>query len=169
LWQDTAEKSPNKWRVHFQLASAYYNAGQCDHAVAEFQKTAQLGPQGYDLLLDWALAYDCVNQPDEALAKLKQAAALNPTAHVYSQIGMIYAKRARWADALVALDEAQKKDPGFAPIYYYKGGVYLSQNQLPQAIENYRQAVLLDRSYKPAIDGLLQAETRLRAMQGARR
>jgi len=28
---------------------------------------------------------------------------------------------------------------------------------------------LLDRSYKPAIDGLLQAETRLRAMQGARR
>jgi len=168
LWQDTARKSPNKRRVHFQLASAYYDAGRCDLAIPEYQKTAELEPPDYDLLVDWALAYDCANQIDPAVAKLRQAALLEPTAHVYSQIGMIYAKRAHWAEAMDALDMAQKIDPSYAMTYYYKGGVHLSQNQVPEAVADYRRAVELDRSYQPALEGLANAETRLRAMRAIR-
>jgi tetratricopeptide (TPR) repeat protein len=164
LWQDTVQKSPNKGRVHFQLAYAYRGAGRCDLAASEYQKTADLEPADYGLLVDWALAYDCLNQPDQAVAKLRQAAALKPTAHVYSQIGMVYAKRARWAEAMSALDVAQKIDPSYAMTYYYKGGVHLSQNQVPEAVENYRRAVQLDGTYQPALDGLANAEARLRAM-----
>ena len=40
LWQDTALKSPNKSRAHFQLAFAYFDQGRYDLAVAEFEKTA---------------------------------------------------------------------------------------------------------------------------------
>jgi len=169
LWRDTAQKSPQKRRVHFQLASAYYDAGRCDQAVAEYQKTAELETPNYDLLVDWALAYDCLNQPDEAVAKLRQAALLDSTAHVYSQIGMVYAKRARWAEAMEALDTAQKIDPGYAMTYYYKGGVHLSQNQAQEAVEDYRRAVQLDPTYKPSLEGLANAEARLRALGGGRR
>lgn len=168
LWQDAAQKSPNKRRVRFQLASAYYDAGRCDLALAEYQKTAELKPPDYDLLVDWALAYDCVNQADQAVAKLRQAAQLESTAHVYSQIGMIYAKRARWAEAMEALDRAQKIDPNYAVTYYYKGGVYLSQNQVPEAVVNYRRAVQLDPQNRPALEGLANAEARLRAIQARR-
>ena len=42
LWQDTALKSPDKFRAHFQLAFAYFEQGRFDLAVAEFQKTAEL-------------------------------------------------------------------------------------------------------------------------------
>ena len=169
LWQDTVQKSPNKRRVHFQLASAYYDVGRCDLALPEFQKTAEIEPPNYDLLVDWALDYDCLNEPDPAVAKLRQAALLDPTAHVYSQIGMIFAKRARWAEATEALDQAQKIDPNFAMTYYYKGGVYLSQNMVPEAVENYRRAVALNPDYEPAVQGLANAEARLRAMRGVRR
>lgn len=169
LWQDTAQKSPQKRRVHFQLANAYYDEGRCDLALPEYQKTAQLAPPDHNLLVDWALDYDCLNQPDMAVAKLRQAALLERTAHVYSQIGMVYAKRSRWAEAMEALDEAQKIDPTYSMTYYYKGGVYLSQNMVPQAVENYRLAVQLDPEYEPAVQGLANAEARLRALQSARR
>ncbi len=56
-----------------------------------------------------------MNRPDDAVAKLQQAAALEPTAHVYSQIGMVYAKQRRWDEALEALATAEKIDPSFAP------------------------------------------------------
>jgi tetratricopeptide (TPR) repeat protein len=88
---------------------------------------------------------------------------LDPTAHVYSQIGMVYAKRARWAEAMEALDMAQKIDPNFAPTYYYRGGVHLSQNQVLEAVAEYRRAVQLDPHYQPALEGLANAEARLRA------
>jgi protein O-mannosyl-transferase len=42
LWQDTALKSPNKVRAHFQLAFAWFEQGRFDLAVVEFQKTAEL-------------------------------------------------------------------------------------------------------------------------------
>ena len=64
LWQDTALKSPNKVRAHFQLAFAYFEQGRFDLAVAEFQKTAELKPPTADLLLDWGLAYDGLHQPE---------------------------------------------------------------------------------------------------------
>jgi tetratricopeptide (TPR) repeat protein len=155
--------------VHFQLASAYYDAGRCDLALLEYQRTAELEPPNYDLLVDWALAYDQCNLPDQAIAKLRQAALQEPTAHVYSQIGMIYAKRQQWPEALQALDMAQKIDPAFARTYYYRGGVHLAQNQLIEAIANYRKAVQLDQTYQPALEMLATAEARLRAIQTGRR
>ena len=165
LWQNTEQKSPHKRRVHFQLASAYNDVGRCDLAIPEYQRTAELEPPNYDLLVDWALALDQCNQVDQAVAKLRQAAFQDATAHVYSQIAMIYAKRSRWAEAMDALDMAQKIDPSFAMTYYYRGSVHLAQNQLVEAIANYRRCLELDKTNKPALDGLAAAEARLRTVQ----
>ena len=126
LWQDTALKSPDKVRAHFQLAFAYFDQGRYDLAVAEFEKTASREPPTTDLLVDWGLAYDGLNQPDKALEKLRQAAALEPTAHIYTQIGYVLAKRAAWKEAMEAFDTAQKLDANFAITYMYKGQVRLA-------------------------------------------
>ena len=176
LWEDTVQKSPNKPRAHFQLASSYCGTAcggapqdaappRCDLAVAEFQKTAQLKTPDYNLLVDWALAYDCLGQPENALAKLRQAAALEPTAHVYTQIAMVYAKRSQWADALDALSHAEKLDANFAMTYYYKGGVHLSVNQPQAAVLDYQRALAIDPKLQPARDGLAQAQARLRSIR----
>jgi len=170
LWQDTAGKSPAKSRAHFQLASAYYDKGRCDLALSEYQKTAglmragnSLDPATYNLLVDWGLAYDCLKQPEEALAKFRQAAAMEPTAHVYSQIGMVYAKQQRWAEALDALDTAEKIDPTWAVTYDYRGGVRLLTNQVQAAVEDYKRALALNPDLEEARRGLAQAQARLNA------
>jgi len=161
LWQETARKSPNKTRAHFQLAFAYQEQGRSDLAVAEFQKTAELKPPTADLLLDWGLAYDSLNQPEKALEKFHQAAAIDPSAHIYTQIGYIHAKRSAWKEAMEAFDIAERLDINYAITYMYKGQVYLATNQPSSAVAEFEHALALDSSLAPARDGLAKARQRL--------
>lgn len=158
LWEDTSRKSPNKSRTHFQLAVAYSDAQRYDAAIAEFQKTAQIDKPDYNLLIDWGLAYDGLNRPEDALAKLREAAALEPTAHVYSQIGMIYAKQRQYSEALEALAQAEKINPGWAPTYNYRAKIRFQQNDYAAAVADYTHALALDPTLDDARKELAQAQ-----------
>jgi protein O-mannosyl-transferase len=163
LWQDTVQKSPANYRAHFQLAQAYYDAGQCTDAIPEFQKAAQVQSPDYKLLVDWGLAYDCLHQTGSALDKLRQAAALAPTAHVYTQIAKVYADNRQWEEAANVLETARKLDPSFAMIYEYRGEIHLVKNELPQAIQDFREALALDSTLTESRQYLGQAQQRLLA------
>jgi tetratricopeptide (TPR) repeat protein len=143
LWEDTARKAPNKRRVRFQLGYAYFsmNPPQFERAIAEFEKAAQLEPPDANLMLDWGLALDGLNRRAEALAKLRTAAMMDRTAHVYSQIGMVYAKNGDWAEALDALAAAEKIDANFPPIYVYRGKIFLIQKRCADASREYQRAL----------------------------
>jgi tetratricopeptide (TPR) repeat protein len=154
LWQDTAEKSPHKRRVLFQLAKAYYDAGRCQDAVEEYQKVAQGWPPNYEMLVDWGLAYDCANQPDLALGELRQAAGMEATAHVYTQIARVYGERRRWAEALDALAIAEKLDPSFATTYAYRGKILFNLNRAEEAVADYQHALAL----QPDLEGVVRQD-----------
>jgi tetratricopeptide (TPR) repeat protein len=160
LWQDVATKSPDKPRMHFQLATAYFNTGDCARAAEEFTRTAKYTPDGYsryNLLLDWGLALDCASQPELALSKFSEAAGLEKTAHVYSQIAKVYGERRQWNEALDALETAQKIDLSFAPTYAYRGIIYLQTNRCLDAVQEFQRALAFDPSLEPARQGLAQA------------
>jgi tetratricopeptide (TPR) repeat protein len=180
LWQDTAQKSPRKWRPHFQLGFAYYSAAQqalaegnpgqtaqqCQLAVQEYQKTAALHPADADVLLDWGLAYDCLNQGEKAVYKLEESAVKHPTAHVFSQIGMEYAKLEKWPDALTALAAAQRLDPSLPDTYVYRGKVYVKTNQWLNAYQDYRRALELDPGNADARHDMQVVVNQLRSNPG---
>ena len=163
IWEDAARKSPGKQRVHFQLAHTYYNNGRCRDAIAQYAEAAGVKKPDYGLLVDWGLAYDCADEPDAAVAKLREAAGLDPKAHVYSQIGMVYAKRSRWPEALEALAQAENLDPNYPVTYYYRGGVRAKTGDFAGAVADYRHALALDPLMEPAREGLTYAEQQLRA------
>ena len=165
LWQDTALKSPNKVRAHFQLAFAYFEQGRNDLAVAEFQRSSELKPPTADLLHDWGLAYDALHQPELALAKLRQSAALDSTPQVFTQIAKVYAGQRQWAEALDALSIAEKLDPNFAITYLYRGKVYLNSNRPAEAVEQYRRALAIDPQVPDGRHDLAIAQSMLRAVR----
>ena len=144
LWQDAAEKSPRKYRPHFQLASAYFESGNCLQAARSFDEVSSLAQPDYDLFVDWGLALDCAGNWQEAVAKLQQAFALQPSAHIQSQIGMVYAKKAKWQEALAALAKAEQLDPKFEMTYVYRGGVFESTGNKSAAAEQYRRALAIN-------------------------
>jgi tetratricopeptide (TPR) repeat protein len=144
IWEDTTRKSPGAWRPHFQLGFAYYKAQRYDLALQEFEETAKIHPADPDLLLDWGLTYDSLNQLQPALEKLLQSAQLRPTAHAFSQIGMVYGKQEKWQDALANLAKAKELDPNFPDTYVYLGVLHTQNNQLVDAVQDFRHALQLD-------------------------
>lgn len=154
MWSDSVAKSPQKARPRFQLAYAEFQAGRCPDSVAEFERTSHLQPPAYDLLVDWALAYDCAGNFNAAVAKLYQAAALEPSAHVFSQIGMEFAKAAKYPEALDALEKAVRYDPNFEMTYAYRGGVFETLKNANRAAEEYHHALAINPQNQMALDGL---------------
>jgi protein O-mannosyl-transferase len=142
LWQDAANKSPRKWRPHFQLASALYESGNCAEAAKAFDAASRLAAPAYDLLLDWGLALDCAGNWQEALVKLQQSSTLQPSAHV------------QWADALSALSQAEQIDPTFEMTYLYRGKIFEKTGNKVAAATQYQHALALNPLDSDARDSL---------------
>lgn len=155
LWEDSVSKSPNKYRPRFQYAYALYHEQRCTEAAEQYSKAAVLDQRpGERLIVDWALALDCAGRTSEAVEKLRAAVETHPTGVVYMNLAMFYGKTGRNEEALAALAEAEKQNPRFAQIYAFRGNVYLSQNKVPEAVQQYRKALQLDPANQTAMHGL---------------
>ena len=55
---------------------------------------------------------------------MRQAYSMQPSAHIQSQIGMVYAKHEKWEEALEALARAEAIDPRFEMTYVYRGNIF---------------------------------------------
>jgi tetratricopeptide (TPR) repeat protein len=158
MWRDSAGKSPDKVRPQFQLAHAYYDMGQFGESAEAYEKAARIEPPKYDLLVDWGIALAYAGRTGEALAKLQSAATLERSAHVYTQIAMVDGRASRYADALAALDTAEKIDPQFELIYEYRGMVYFRQGDLARAAAEFRRGLAIEPANARLRGMLTQAE-----------
>ena len=154
LWEDAVAKSPGKARAHFWLGRSYFDANRCQDAETQYEAVAKLETPEPRLLIDWALADNCLNRSDEAIAKLERAAALEKTAHVYSQIAMMYAKTNRPEQAFQALDTAEKLDPRFETTYIYRGQMFEGVDNLPAAAQQFQRALAINPRNEQALAGM---------------
>jgi tetratricopeptide (TPR) repeat protein len=157
LWQDTVAKSPRKLRPRFQLAYAYYELGKCPESAENYESASKLAPLSYELLLDWAIALDCAGRDNDAIYKLQQAALFDNSAHVHSELGMVYAKSGRVQDALRELAQAEKIDPRFEMTYVYRGNIAELSGDRAFAAREYQRALAINPSNQAARDALARA------------
>jgi protein O-mannosyl-transferase len=155
LWQDSVNKSPNKYRPRFQLARELYDENRCVDALQAYDKASRLDPLQDQVLIDWALALDCAGRPvDEAVDKFRQAAAIYDSAHVHTQIAAEYARHKRYQEALEELDVAERMDPNYDVTFFYRGGVAEALGNRAEALRFYRHALELNPQDQPARDAL---------------
>jgi tetratricopeptide (TPR) repeat protein len=154
LWQDASNKSPRKLRPRFQLASAFLESGNCPQAAETFEAASHLEQPAYDLWVDWGLALDCAGNWQDAVAKLQHASVMERSAHIQSQIGMVYGKHQKWEEALAALAQAEQIDPTFEMTYVYKGNVFEATGDKSAAAAQYRRALALNPQNSVARDAL---------------
>jgi len=157
LWQDTAAKSPKKWRPKFQLAYAYYQAGRCAEAAPEYEVASKTGTITYELLSDWAIALDCAGRPADAIPVMQRALQLENNAHGHAVMGSLYAKTGKRDEALAELKTAESLDPQFEMTYVYRGIVYELGGDKSAAAEEYRHALRINPSNQAARDALARA------------
>ena len=158
LWSDSAAKSPNKARPHFQLAYAHYEKGQCLEATHAYARAAELQKPDDHLYVDWALALDCAGQPALALSRLEDANRIKPSAHNFSLMGMIRGKTQQYDEGLAALAEAEKLDPNFPMLHVYRANILFARNDLDASIASYQTALRLAPDLAAAAQGLRNAQ-----------
>ncbi len=154
LWQDSVNKSPNKYRPRFQLAYAQYEQGQCGDAVQSYETAIKLGPADQRLLVDFALALDCAGRWTRAIEELHRALAYENTAHIHTQIGMILAKHGKFPDALEQLAQAEQIDPRYEMTYVYRGNIYETSGNKALASREYQHAIALNPQNQSAREAL---------------
>jgi len=72
---------------------------------------------------------------------------------------MMYAKSARTAEALQALDTAQSIDPSFEATYLYRGQIFQSLRNVAAAEQQFRRVLEINPRNQQALDLLQRLRT----------
>jgi adenylate cyclase len=75
---DMSHDDEARFDSHWNLGSVYWNQGEFDKSIVEYQAADRLKPNNADLVADWGEALIYAGDSGEAINKLKQAFQQNP-------------------------------------------------------------------------------------------
>ena len=128
------------------------------HAEQIFQKLASADQKDYSALFNLALAETGLKKDDEAAKDYKEVLALNPGLYeAQLNLGILYLRDHRPADALPLLREAAKEKPDQPRAKRYLGDCLLATGDFAAAEDAYSEALALNPKLGSAELGLGQS------------
>jgi tetratricopeptide (TPR) repeat protein len=136
---------------------------QHDYNRAEqiFTKLAAADPKDYSAVFNLALAETALHEDKEAADHYKRTLALKPNLYEAElNLGILYLRDRRPADAEPLLRDATKQKPNQARPLRYLGDTLLATGDFNEAADAYGQALAIDSKLAPAHLGLGQSLAR---------
>ncbi|MGA2190029.1 MAG: tetratricopeptide repeat protein [Steroidobacteraceae bacterium] len=104
--------APQSPRVLWALAKLFEEQGKTDKAVEYTRKILALDPTNTGVHIRISTQYKKAGRLGEAEEALRAALLVQPTAAIFQNLSLILEARSRSADALAAMSEACRLDPG---------------------------------------------------------
>ena len=134
--------------TYFYRGRAYYNEGDYDRAIADFDQAIQLQPDDAAAYNNRGLAYAHKGDYDRAIADYDQAIQLQPDlAEAYSNRGNAYADKGDYDRAIADYDQAIQLQPDYTTAYNNRGITYADKGDTGRAIADFDQAIQLQPDY----------------------
>ena len=144
LWQDVAQKSPRKERVHRNLGIAYRSQGLIDKAIEQYKIALELAPNNAELRSNLGYSLYSKGAIDEAIEQYRLALKIAPNKYkIHFNAGIAYEEKQQFDKAITHYYYAVKLKPDFAEGYAGLGKVYLDKGMIDKALAQYRYAVKL--------------------------
>jgi tetratricopeptide (TPR) repeat protein len=159
----TAEKGmryyPDSPVLHNDRGLALASKGRLDEARLEFIKTLEINPDDAEAHQNLGRALALTGQLDQAISHFERAVAINPSfADAYTDLGRALLLDGQHAQAITQLEKALALNPASVEAHYYLAALlYYSQARVPEALVHWREALRLDPSFTPAMDGAAHA------------
>jgi tetratricopeptide (TPR) repeat protein len=133
--------------AHNNLGVAYYQKGEWDKAIAEYQKAVSLRPRYADAHNNLGAAYAGKGMLDEAIAAHKQALAIRPDLlRAHLNLGVSYNKKGELDKAIEEYKAVLALDEEYAPAHTYLAIAYYKQGNYQMAIEHCDRAAAIEGS-----------------------
>ena len=155
LFSDTVRKSPDGWIPHLSLGVVFYDKGQIDEALEQFQIALKLNPNFAKTHNNLGNAYSKKGRIDEAIEQYQIALKLNPDYDSsYNNLGIAFFKKGEIDKAIEQYMIALKLNPNYAQAYNNLGNAFLQRKQIDEAIEQYQIALKLNPDYDSAYNDM---------------
>lgn len=144
-FQAAAQGNPRLTFVHFNMGLAYLKKQDYEHARDEFLNDAAIEPDlafNYDELGD---VYALMQQDSDAEKNYREALHRDPDL-VNSYIGLakVYERDGKYAEALRAIDAADKLQPERTDIHYLKGQALIHLGRKEEGKKELETSIRLD-------------------------
>ncbi|MBC8286106.1 MAG: tetratricopeptide repeat protein [Nitrospinae bacterium] len=151
LWEDTAEKSPNKALVHNNLATAYMEAKMLTEAERELAVTLQLNPAQSDAYANLGHIHFQRENWKQAIEEFDLAIALGSgKSDTYYFSGLAWSKQWAYAEAIPFLQRAVSMRPHKAHYHFDLGNAYQNLRIFDEALREFRQTLEIQPKHPQA-------------------
>ncbi len=137
------------------LAAEHQREGRIEEAERLYRRVLRNNPKNVDALRLLAQIAAKTDHADEAETLLERAIALAPDFHsAIIDLGRVYKDQERFAEALERFDRAIALDPGSPQAHYLRAATLARASFTYDAIDAYRQCLVLRPSHSGALVGL---------------
>ncbi len=142
LWSDAIEKSPNKARPYNGRGMAYYNAGDYDKALEDFNWALDLYPDFDFALQNRGNTYMKMENFREAADDYARILHMNKWSYAnYNNLANAYYKLQMWDSAVANYTRFIKEYPDLINNYINRGNAYKGAGMADSAIADYQRAL----------------------------
>src|SRR5262249_3553470 len=146
-YQRATEMNPSAQT--FTRAGAYLRKhGRHADSIPMFRKATELKPTAYAYTY-WGMAVRDARLPgDEARKLFEKAIAVDPKIpNGHNQLGLMYLREEKWAEAAEAFEEAIKADPDWSNYHYNLGRALRGAGKLKDARDAFKRAIEIYQSH----------------------
>lgn len=150
-YKKSIQFDPEATEAYNNLGWLYTEQGKRKEALVIFEKAIELNPRDVDLINNLGWTYSILGKHTEALEQYQKGLSMNPQSSLlHANLGTIYYKMGRFPESKRALERAldlRGDASDHAVAHYYLGLMAKRDNQVPQALHHFQEAVRLDPEY----------------------
>lgn len=136
-----ASHRPDFVWIYLLRGFAFGSMGQAIPANMDFDRALALAPNEYGIFVNRGLVRVRQGHLDQAIADFHHAIGLRPDQYqAHFNLAEALRRRKRYAEAMKALDGAEKVAPGLPDIPRLRGAIWFEQNEWEKAFAAYEQA-----------------------------
>lgn len=143
--------SPTDSRTYYHRGNAYYEKGDFDKAIENYNMAIVLNPNFSEAYFNRGLSYYNKKDFDKSIADYTHSAELDPrNAVIYNNRGDAFYRKQDFDKAIIDYDKAVSLNPRYLKAFYNRGLAYACQQDYEKAIEDFDKVLELNPNFAEA-------------------